>query len=134
MKLTLGGIALAVSEGHLKNQAVQLFERSGLPLKAYVSLSPTVHLFGDTIRARVDVLTDSRLVDPSSIRVHGGFLPYQAVASPTLGRRRVGRLTQLTWTWSLRCLDVRCVPIDRRQGRNAPKLRLPDGPDRRGRG
>ena len=84
---------------------------SGLPLKAYVSISPTVHLFGDTIQARVDVLTDSRLVDPSSIRVHGGFLPYQAVASPTLDRRRVGRLTQLTWTWSLRCLDVRCVPI-----------------------
>jgi hypothetical protein len=83
---------------------------SGLPLKAYVSISPIVHLFGDTIQARVDVLTDSRLVDPSSIRVHGDFLPYQPLASPTLDRERVGRLTQLTWTWSLRCLDAQCVP------------------------
>lgn len=83
---------------------------SGLPLKAYVSISPAVHLFGDTIQARVDVLTDSRLVDPASIRVHGGFLPYRPVASPRLDRRRVGRLTQLTWTWSLRCLDAGCVP------------------------
>jgi hypothetical protein len=84
---------------------------SGLPLKAFVSISPTVHLFGDTIQARVDVLTDSRLVDPSSIRVHGGFLPYQPIAAPTLDSKRVGRLTQLTWTWSLRCLDVKCVPM-----------------------
>jgi hypothetical protein len=83
---------------------------SGLPLKAYVSISPAVHLFGDLIQARVDVLADSRLVDPSSISVHGGFLPYQPVASPKVDRKRVGRLTELTWTWSLRCLDVRCVP------------------------
>jgi hypothetical protein len=84
---------------------------SGLPLKAYVSIAPAVHLFGDTIQARVDVLADARLVDPASIRVHGGFLPYQPVAAPTLDRERAGRLTRLTWTWSLRCLDVKCVPI-----------------------
>jgi hypothetical protein len=84
---------------------------AGLPLKAYVSITPIVHLFGDTIQARLDVLADSRLVDPGSIRVHGGFFPYEPVAAPTLDSRRVGRLTQLTWTWSLRCLDVKCVPI-----------------------
>jgi hypothetical protein len=83
---------------------------AGLPLKAYVSISPAVHLFGDTIHARLDVLADSLLVDPASIRVHGGFLPYRPVAPPTLVRTRVGRLTQLTWTWSLRCLDFNCVP------------------------
>jgi hypothetical protein len=84
---------------------------AGLPLKAYVSITPTVHLFGDTIHARLDVLADSRLVDPSAIRIHGAFLPYEPVAAPTLDSKRVGRLTQLTWTWSLRCLDVKCVPI-----------------------
>jgi hypothetical protein len=84
---------------------------AGLPLKAYVSITPTVHLFGDTIHARLDVLADSRLVDPSAIRIRGAFLPYEPVAAPTLDSKRVGRLTQLTWTWSLRCLDVKCVPI-----------------------
>jgi hypothetical protein len=84
---------------------------AGLPLKAFASIAPAVHLFGDTIQARVAVLLDSRLVDPSLVRVHGGFLPYEPVAAPTFARVRVGRLTQLTWTWSLRCLDVKCVPI-----------------------
>lgn len=84
---------------------------AGLPLKAYVSITPTVHLFGDTIQARLDVLADSRLVDPASIRVHGDFLPYEPVAAPIVTRAHVGRLTQLTWTWSLRCLDVKCIPV-----------------------
>jgi hypothetical protein len=84
---------------------------AGLPLKAYASITPVVHLFGDTIEARLSVLADSRLVDPSLIRVHGGFSPYEPLAAPTFVRDRVGRLTQLTWTWSLRCLDVKCVPV-----------------------
>jgi hypothetical protein len=82
----------------------------GLPLKAYASIKPTVHLFGDTLLAKLAVVADTRWVDPSRLRVSAGFAPYTAVGAPSMLRLRVGRFEQLTWTWQLRCLTARCVP------------------------
>jgi len=83
----------------------------GLPLKAYASIQPTVHLFGDTIHARLAVVADTRWIDPTRLRVSAGFAPYRAVAAPTLLRVRVGRFEQMTWVWTLRCLRAQCVPV-----------------------
>ena len=41
----------------------------GLPLKAYAGISPSVHLFGDTIHAKLSVIADTRWVDPGRLRV-----------------------------------------------------------------
>jgi len=83
----------------------------GLPLKAYAGITPTVHLFGDTIHAKLSVVADTRWVDPARLRVRAGFAPYLLVAAPTVLRLRVGRFEQTTWTWTLRCLTVKCVPV-----------------------
>jgi hypothetical protein len=83
----------------------------GLPLKAYASISPTVHLFGDTLQAKLAVVADTRWVDPKRLQVSAGFSPYTAVGAPTVLRLRVGRFEQMTWTWQLRCLSARCVPV-----------------------
>ena len=83
----------------------------GVPLKAYASIQPTVHLFGDTIHARLAVIADTKWVDPARIRVTAAFAPYQAVSSPTLLRLHVGRFEQMTWTWTLRCLSAKCIPV-----------------------
>ena len=82
----------------------------GLPLKAYATITPTVHLFGDAITARLAVVADTKWVDPSRLRVNADFAPYEPTQAPSVIRLRVGRFAQVTWTWTLRCLTVKCVP------------------------
>ncbi|HEY2072726.1 MAG TPA: hypothetical protein VGG88_04045 [Gaiellaceae bacterium] len=83
----------------------------GAPLKAYATVAPVVHLFGDTLQAKLAVVADTRWVDPTRLRVRAGFAPYTMTGAPTILRLHVGRFEQLTWTWHLRCLTARCVPI-----------------------
>ena len=83
----------------------------GEPLKAYANIEPTVHLFGDTLSAKLAVVADTRWVDPKRLRVQVGFAPYTIVGAPTVLRLHVGRFEQLTWTWQLRCLTETCVPV-----------------------
>jgi hypothetical protein len=83
----------------------------GLPLKAYAGISPSVHLFGDTIHAKLSVIADTRWVDTARLRARAGFAPYTIVAEPTVLHLRIGRFEQMTWTWTLRCLTVECVPV-----------------------
>jgi hypothetical protein len=82
----------------------------GLPFKAYASITPTVHLFGDSITARLAVVADTHLVDPSRLKVIASFMPYTATKPPTVIRLRIGRFAQVTWTWTIRCITSPCVP------------------------
>jgi hypothetical protein len=82
----------------------------GLPLKAYTTLTPQVHLFGDAVVARVAVIADTKWIDPARLRVTTSFKPYEPAAKPTVLRLEVGRFAQITWTWTLRCLTSPCVP------------------------
>ena len=81
-----------------------------LPLKAFGSISPPVHLFGEPITVKVAVVADRKYVAPGNVRVVVHFKPYTAVAPPTVTRSSHGRLLQLTWTWTIRCLTVQCLP------------------------
>ena len=82
----------------------------GVPLKAYASLSPLVHLFGDSVTAEVDVIADTKWVDPSRIHVDATFGPYLPVVPVSIVQTGTGRFVTMTWRWSLRCLRSRCVP------------------------
>jgi len=82
----------------------------GLPLRAYASITPLVHLFGDSLTARVDVIADTKWVDPSRIRVTTEFRPYRPVRAGTVVRTGSGRFVEMRWQWSLRCLTAVCVP------------------------
>ena len=81
-----------------------------LPLKVFGSISPPVHLFGDAITAKVAVVADRKFVAPGNVHVLVNFAPYTPVARPTVTRSNNGRLLQMTWTWTLRCLTVQCLP------------------------
>lgn len=83
----------------------------GLPLKAYASVTPTVHLFGDAVTARLAVVADTKWVDPARLRVRTDFSPYVETRPPNVLRLRSGRFEQVTWTWTLRCLTAKCVPV-----------------------
>ncbi|HEY5058465.1 MAG TPA: hypothetical protein VII51_05555 [Gaiellaceae bacterium] len=82
----------------------------GMPLKAYTTLTPEVHLFGDAVTARVAVVADTKYVDPARLRVTTSFSPYRAIGEPTVLHVSAGRFAQVTWTWTLRCLTSPCVP------------------------
>ncbi len=79
-------------------------------MRAVLTLTPPVHMFGDTITARVAVVADTKFVDPRLLRVSTDFTPYEPIGPPTVKRVSVGRFAQATWTWSLRCLTSPCVP------------------------
>ena len=82
----------------------------GVPLKAYATMTPTVHLFGDVVTARLAVIADTKWVDPQQLRVRANFAPYAVVRAPQILRLQAGRFEQVTWTWQLRCLASPCVP------------------------
>jgi len=80
-----------------------------LPLKAYATITPTVHLFGDAVTARLAIIADTTKIDPSRLHVAVAFEPYRPVHRSVL-RLTVGSIEQVTWTWTLRCLTQPCVP------------------------
>jgi hypothetical protein len=82
----------------------------GMPLKAYATVTPTVHLFGDEVTARLAVIADAKWVEPSRLRVHTSFEPYRPLRRATVTRVQVGRFAQVTWTWTLQCLTTPCAP------------------------
>jgi hypothetical protein len=82
----------------------------GLPFKAYASITPTVHLFGDSITAKLAVVADTHLVNPQRLRVVASFTPYEPIKPPSVLRLQIGRFSQVTWTWTLRCITSPCVP------------------------
>jgi hypothetical protein len=81
----------------------------GVPLKAYATITPTVHLFGDQLTARIAVVADTKWIDPQRLRVTATFTPYESTKARIL-RVQTGRFAQVTWTWTLRCITAPCVP------------------------
>jgi len=82
----------------------------GAPLKAYATITPTVHLFGDSVTAKIAIVADTKWVDPTRLRVIASFTPYQPTRAPQILRLSIGRFAQVTYTWTLRCITSPCVP------------------------
>jgi hypothetical protein len=87
----------------------------GLPdsgIETQTTLEPRITMFGDTIVAHVDVLLDRRKVDPASVRVGAGFLPWEVVGRPHRERRDAGSNTHLRTSYTLRCTGSPCAPAN----------------------
>jgi hypothetical protein len=82
-----------------------------LPLKAYATINPVVHLFGDPLTVQVAVVADRKYVAPANVHVSVHFHPYKADGPPTLTRSSNGRILQLMWTWKVHCLTAECIPV-----------------------
>ena len=104
--LALAGPAAARLPVHLSGSSVG----EGAPLKAYATITPTVHLFGDSVTAKIAVVADTKWVDPARVRVNASFTPYEPTRSPAVLRYSVGRFAQVTYTWTLHCISSPCVP------------------------
>ena len=80
------------------------------PLRARATLSDRIVVFGDTVRARVDVTLDLRQVDPSTVKVRVGFDPWRRVEPARVTRTDAGSSSHIRMTYVLRCLKQACVP------------------------
>ena len=71
---------------------------------------PSVHLFGEPVVARVDVVLNREKVDPDDVRLNTSFEPYERVGETDEERRDIGDFTVIRYTTELNCLNERCIP------------------------
>jgi hypothetical protein len=96
------GAGVAPPEGGLSEEGIE----------ARGSVAPRNILFGDTIRASVDVVLDRRKVDPDTVRVSTQFVPWEIVGVPLRTRSDAGQTTHLRTVFTLRCTSSPCLPTN----------------------
>jgi hypothetical protein len=82
----------------------------GKDFAASRSLTPTAHLFGEFVHARVDVIVDREKLDPDRVRATLNFLPYRIQNGVERSREDFSHFTRLRWEATLRCITIACVP------------------------
>lgn len=82
-------------------------------VEAEADLAPKVALFGDTVRAHVDVVVDATRVDPDSIRIAADFAPWEIVEKPERRQTSAGELAYVRVAYTLQCLSSTCPPSGR---------------------
>jgi hypothetical protein len=87
-------------------------------------LVPEVALFGDTVRARVEVTLDRSSVDPDSVRIQAGFTPWEPVGNPVRARRDAEGTTYIQSTFVLRCVVQSCISTADRSVQDFPQAHV----------
>jgi len=88
------------------------------------TLDPDIVLFGDTLTARVDVLVDPAVVDPSTIAVRWNPTPWQSVQPPRRTVAAAGSTADVRMTYVLRCLTSLCAPARDTEHIHLPQARV----------
>lgn len=134
-RLALVSLLALVAAGCAGDASDVPFLPQGRAFGSSRALTPTTHFFGDTVRARVEVRIDRRVLDPDRLRVEAAFRPYELVGEVELDRRDLGHYTRLRYEYSLRCLTLACIPeqleteLGSREGARGERLtfRFPPG-------
>ena len=82
----------------------------GRSLATSRALTPTAHLFGDFVQARLDVIVDRDDLDPDRVKASLDFLPYRIQNGVKRSREDFSHFTRLRWEATLRCITIACVP------------------------
>jgi hypothetical protein len=85
------------------------------PIVGSSFLEPEQHLFGDAVRARIDLVVDGDRVDPDSVELGANFEPYRELRPVQVTRSESGSLTKLRYDYLLGCLVARCLPPGARE-------------------
>jgi hypothetical protein len=78
-------------------------------LTASQSITPRVHLFGDAVLARIDLIVDRERFDPDRLRLATDFEPYEQEGEVVRKERDLGRDTHLRYEFRLRCVVYECL-------------------------
>ena len=106
--IAIGAAVLALSEGRRGEST----PTPGPAIETRAIVAPRNVLFGDTVRALVEVTIDRNRVEPDSVRVRADFTPWQPVA-PVARLRQDGKATTyLRMTYVLRCLVPSCISTE----------------------
>jgi hypothetical protein len=74
------------------------------------TIVPRAYLFGDQLQARLEILLDRGVFDPTKIDIDTRFNPFVVVGTPKRERRDFADLTRLRYVFVLECLTLDCVP------------------------
>lgn len=80
------------------------------PIFGSAFLEPEQHLFGDALRARLELVIDTNRVDPDSIEIGANFAPYRELRPVEVERTDSGPITRVEYDYLLACLAPRCLP------------------------
>jgi hypothetical protein len=80
------------------------------PIVGSAFLTPEQHLFGDAVRARLELVVDGNRVDPGSVEIGANFAPYRQLRPVEVTRSESGSLTRIRYDYLLGCLVARCLP------------------------
>ena len=89
----------------------------GRPARAVsvaATVEPNVVAFGTPVVATADVVVDTTVVDPTSIRLQADFTPYEVAGTPTVERHVEGGTAHIVFRYTLRCLREGCEPAGAR--------------------
>jgi hypothetical protein len=81
----------------------------GQAVAATWSLSPSSHLFGDTVHMRVEATVDRRRLDPKFLQLDAPLKPYERVGPHRRTERDVGHYADVVYRIDLRCIQSNCV-------------------------
>jgi len=83
------------------------------PVEGSTKLSRSGVLFGDRLRASVQVIVDRQRVDPAHVGFTAHFDPFVYLGAPSVTREDTGRLTRLVYSADLICLTNVCLSKDK---------------------
>jgi hypothetical protein len=106
-------VILAVAAGLIAWNAWDKGGGPGLgeePIVGTALLTPEQHLFGDAVHARVELIVDTKRVDPDSVEIGANFEPYRELRPVEVTRSEDGAITNLRYDYVIGCLVSRCLP------------------------
>ena len=74
------------------------------------SVRPSVHAFGETVVAELELAADTKVVRPETVRIDPDFAPYEAAGPGRVERVDSGSTTRWRYRFPLRCLREGCAP------------------------
>lgn len=80
------------------------------PIAGTALLEPEQHLFGDAVRARLELVMDRNRINPDSVEVGANFQPYRELRPVEQTRTDSGPITRLRYDYLLGCLTAACLP------------------------
>src|SRR5437763_15386526 len=83
------------------------------PVEGSTKLSRSGVLFGDRLRASVQVIVDRQRVGPAHVGFTAHFDPFVYLGAPSVTREDTGRLTRLVYSADLICLTNVCLSKDK---------------------
>jgi hypothetical protein len=116
-------LAVSASVGTASAAEAAVVRVPASPLTVRTSVSPRSIYVADVVTARVEVFFDRHTVDAGSVRLLAAFGQWQQLAPVRTTSTGGTPDEQLTWTFTVACLSVPCVPRPKSVGQyHIPRL------------